>query len=440
MRKCFFYTSLVYLCILELILGTQIRIDNENSKLCKAINSIIQLDLLTVPLNIQSRDLFFDECINASNVTVLLNSVTNETRLLSKSSLILVEKVQDVLTNVTSLMNYNYNHLIVIRRYTSGDLDELVYKFWKNLFINVSFLLNTTPNISIQTFVPYNEEHCNDTMLRTINIFDGQAYTWLTRNFFPQKLNNFYGCAIRIATHKNVIPYIVREETVNGERVLMGRVIQMIDALSSSLKFTANLDYAPSVGAYEDCYRKVGNNEADLFIGNVAIDKSRIEKLDFSLPIFFEFLKFVVPPGKSYSQVENFGRVFDSVTWTLICVVCLLVGGVVLIISFRSKKVKVYAFGSHYNNAFMDYLATIFGSSLSTSPKAILPRLVIVKFVLFCFVIRSIYQGSLFNFLQSGAKASPVQSINEMISKGFTFYMLQGYANYLNLSSQNIAR
>ncbi len=191
---------------------------------------------------------------------------------------------------------------------------------------------------------------------------------------------------------------------------------------------------------FDNCYRKVGNHEADLFIGNVAIDRNRIDKLDFSLPIFFEFLKFVVPPGKSFTQVENFGRVFDSTTWTLISIVFLLAGATVLIISFRSEKVKTYAFGVHYNNAFMDYLATIFGSALSIQPNALFPRLIIVEFVLFCFVMRSIYQGSLFNFLQSGAKANTVQSIDEMISKGFTFFMLQGYANYLDLSSQNYAR
>lgn len=277
-------------------------------------------------------------------------------------------------------------------------------------------------------------------MLQTLNKFNEHNQTWQTNTFFPAKLRNFYGCAIKIATHKNVIPYIVREERVNGKRVLKGRVIQMIDALSMALNFTADLDYEPSVAAFDNCYRKVGNNEADLFIGNVALDTSRIDKLDFSLPIFFEFLKFVVPPGKYFTQVENFGRVFDSITWTLISVVCLLVGGIVLILNCRSKKVKIYAFGVRYGNAFMDFVATIFGSALTTSPHTNLPRLIIVKFVLFCFIIRSIYQGSLYNFLQSGGKANAVQSIDEMISKGFTFFMLNGYANYLNLSGQNYAR
>lgn len=415
-------------------------IDAENYKMCDALKSIIQLDVLTPPLNIQSRGQTFNNCINTSNTTVLINLVRNKTRLISKSSVVLVETTADVLKNLSNLMNFNSNHLIVVRKYTSGDLDELVYQFWKHLLINVSFMVNSNSRILLQTFIPYNEGNCNDTMLQTINRFNDQTQTWETNDFFPKKLKNFYGCAIKIATHKNVIPYIVREENVDGKRVLQGRVIQMIDTLSMSLNFTADLDYEPSVAAFDSCYRKVGNNEADLFIGNVALDTSRIDKLDFSLPIFFEFLKFVVPPGKYYTQMENFGRVFDSMTWALIFIVFLLFGGTVLIITFCSKKIKIYAFGVRYGNAFMDYLATIFGSALSTAPNMNLPRLIILKFVLFCFIIRTIYQGSLYNFLQSGAKANPIESIDKMISKGFTFFMLNGYANYLDLSFQNSAR
>lgn len=440
MKKKSIFCLSVVIVLVSRNFGMHIGTDEENYKLCEALKSLIQLNVLKPPLNIQSRDQTFDDCINTNNATVLINLVTNKTRLLSKSSVVIVKTKADILKNLSNLMNYNCNHLIVVRQYSSGDLDEVVCQFWKNLLINVSFMVNTNSRISLQTFIPYNEDNCNDTMLRTINQFSEQSQTWQTKDFFPKKLTNFYGCAIKIATHKNVIPYIVREENVNGKRVLQGRVIQMIDTLSVSLNFTADLDYEPSVAAFDSCYRKVGNNEADLFIGNVALDKSRIESLDFSLPIFFEFLKFVVPPGKYFTQVENFGRVFDSMTWALIFIVFLLVGGTVLIINFCSKKVKIYAFGVRYGNAFMDYLATIFGSALSTSPNMNLPRLILVKFVIFCFIIRTIYQGSLYNFLQSGTKANAVQSIEEMISKGFTFFMLRGYANYLDLSAQNSAR
>lgn len=418
---------------------TNLEIHEETNKMCKALQSIIQLGILNSPINVQYMDQTFTNCINSNNTTFFINLKTNDTRAISKSSLIFVETKKDIL-KLVHLMNYNSNHLIVVRKYSLGDLDEIVYIFWKKLLIDVTFLVTGNSSIMMQTFIPYNIHNCNDTKLKTINWFDEKTQTWKTNDFFPKKLVNFYGCKIKIATHKNVIPYIVREEYVNERRVLKGRVIQMIDALSVSLNFTPDLDYENSVAAWENCYLKVTNNEADLFIGNVALDPSRLDSLDFSLPIFFEFLKFVVPPGKYYTQIENFARVFDTLTWALIFSVLLLIGSAVLILSFLSRKLKIYAFGDRYSNAFMDYLATIFGSTLSSLPDMNMPRLIIVEFLLFCFLIRTLYQGSLYNFLQSGAQAEPVQSIDEMISKGFTFFMLKGYGNFINLSAHNHAR
>lgn len=322
MKESIFYilTFIVSSSVFALHIGVHEETYDRIDSLCEAFKSLIRLGVLTPPLNVQLMDQTFEQCINTSiNVTVFINLLSNRTRLLSKSSLVIVETKSDLLKNLSKLMNYNSHHLFIVRNYSAGDLDEIVYELWKNMLINVSFLVNSHSDISMQTFIPYSANNCNDTMLQTINKFDEQTETWQTKSFFPKKLQNFHGCPLRIATHKNVIPYIVREEEdVNGQRILKGRVILMINALSWSLNFTADLDYEPSVAAFDNCYRKVGNNEADIFIGNVAIDKSRIETLDFSLPIFFEFLKFVVPPGKIYSQMENFVRVFDSVTWTLI--------------------------------------------------------------------------------------------------------------------------
>lgn len=438
--------KLFSVCIVLLVVSSVFAMNlekyEETHKMCEALKSIIRLGILSPPISVQSMDQRFSHCIsnNSINATFLINLNTNTTRTISKSSLVIVDAKNNVF-NLPHLMNYNSNHLIVVPNHSSVDPNEIVYLFWKKLLINVSFLLVGNSKILMQTFIPYNAENCNDTKLKTINWFNETSQTWHTNDFFPKKINNFYGCTIKIATHQNVIPYIIRQiESVNGRRVLEGRVIQMINALSLSLNFTAKLDYQPSVAGWEDCFRKVTNNEADLFIGNVALDQSRIDSLDFSVPIFFEFLKFVIPPGKYYTQIENFARVFDTLTWSLIFSIFLLTGALVLILSFLSKKVKTYAFGVRYRNAFMDFIATIFGSTLSSVPDKNLPRIIMLKFVVFCFVIRSLYQGTLYNFLQSGAKADAVQSIDEMIGKGFTFYMLKGYGNFLDLSTQNHAR
>lgn len=447
--KTFFYFISVF-CLVAASSKLSFHIEYDESPmtgLCIALRSVIQQNVLTPPLSIQSRDGSFDHrCIDAStnNVTIVINLTTNISHLVSKSSVIIAETKLDVLmNNMTHLMNHRGNHLIVVRQFKPGELDELAYQCWKNLLVNVSFLTHDDVDseiVSLRTFIPFNEANCNDTSLRIINIFNGKTQTWHSRNFFPTKLTNLHGCSLRIAMHESAIPFIMRREIVDGEGVLKGRAFQIVTALSRWLNFSIDVIYNTSVNGYETCLERVTNNEAEMFIGNVLIDRTNVDLMDFAFPIFFEHLKFIIPPGRAYTQAENLARVFDSVTWTLILLVLLFFGGTVVFISYQSRKVKMYAFGDKYNNALMDHLATIFGVGVATSPQAHLPRLINMKFVLLCLIIRSIYQGSLYNFLQSGARTKPVQSIDEMIAKEFTFFMVRPYDVYLDQTSKHFAR
>lgn len=402
---------------------------------CEAIKSILRKDILKPPLNIQLNDKTFGDCINSINATFLLNICTNTTRWVSQSSLLIIKDEVDI---TQCCMNYNGHHLVVLQKYSTNTLKDLVNSFWKNLLINVSFMLMVQSEIVIQSFIPYNDGKCNDTELQTINRFDGRY--WKTDQFLPKRLRNFHRCPLKITTHNNIAPYIVREEYVSGKRILKGRNIEIITALAASLNFTVDLDYEDSISAWEKCISKIANNEADFFIGNLFLDLPRTTYLDFTVPIFFEVLKFVVPPGRSYTQIENFARAFDIFTWTLITCIFLLMALSVFLLSFQSKKVKIYAFGAGYANASMDFLATIFGNSRTSMPYVNIPRIILLKFILFCFVMRTLYQGSLFNFLQSGDKLKPVQSVDEMITKQYTFFMLKLYDNYLDLKQHKDVR
>jgi hypothetical protein len=64
-------------------------------------------------------------------------------------------------------------------------------------------------------------------------------------------------------------------------------------------------------------------------------------------------------------------------------------------------------------------------------------RFILLNFLAYCLVVRSSYQGAVFNILMSNDRKPPVDSINEMMEKGFRFYIydslasrLQGFAFY----------
>lgn len=422
--------------------GYNINVDvDKEIVLCAAINSILNLDVLSAPTHIQFMDKTFTNCIKPNHTTFLANVCISETASISKSTLVIVESEELLLKINFGCINHNGHHLIVIRNQLNGSrIREVVNAFYERFLIDVTFLVIRNSQISLQTYIPFNDAKCNDRDLQMINQYDEHTLQWTNEQFFPLKLRNFYNCRLKVATYKNVVPYIVREEYVNGKRILTGRVIEMINALAQMLNFTTDLDYHPSVSAYETCIQKVASREADLFIGNVFLDAPRIKYLDFSIPIFFEFLKFVVPPGSSYSQFENLVRTFDNLTWILILCVFLSSAAIVFIINIRSNRLKIAAFGAGYRNASMDFISDILGMSRMSMPSLTIPRLIIVKFVIFSFVIRTLYQASLFKFLQSDGRYQPAQSVDEIIGRGFTVYSLTLYENYLNLSSHKHAR
>lgn len=416
--------------------------NNNQIGLCAAVNSILNLDAFSGPIHIQLMDngnTIFGNCLKMCYKTYLSNVCINETASISMSALVVVESAEQLLNIDFGYINHKGHLLIVIQDHNSS-ITELVNVFWKKMLINVAFLVTKDSQILLQTYTPFNNAKCNDIDLKTINTFDEHTQQWTSDQFFPEKLRDFHNCRLKVTTYKNVVPYIVREEYVNGVRILSGRVIQMIDALAYLLNFTTDLDYYPSISAYETCMGKVANREADLFIGNVFLDLNRIHYLDFSIPIFFEFLKFVIPPGRSYSQFENLVRTFEGLTWTLILCVLLSGAAIVFVVSVRSKGIKIAAFGVGYDNACMDYISDIFGMSRISMPILTIPRLLIIKFVIFTFVIRTLYQASLFKFLQSDGRLKAAQSINEIVGSGFTIYSLALYQNYLNLSNHKHAR
>lgn len=51
-------------------------------------------------------------------------------------------------------------------------------------------------------------------------------------------------------------------------------------------------------------------------------------------------------------------------------------------------------------------------------------RYLLTCFILFCLVLRTAYQGKQFEFLQKDMRPADVATIDEMIDKNFTFYVV----------------
>lgn len=78
----------------------------------------------------------------------------------------------------------------------------------------------------------------------------------------------------------------------------------------------------------------------------------------------------------------------------------------------------------------MNLLTALFGGTQHRLPIGNVARLLLMVFLLFCLVIRTLYQGSLFKYLQSNDNAKEPNTIEEMAQKNYTFYMIFSYGDF----------
>lgn len=67
---------------------------------------------------------------------------------------------------------------------------------------------------------------------------------------------------------------------------------------------------------------------------------------------------------------------------------------------------------------------------MTSLPAKNFPRVLLMIFILYCLVIRTLYQGGLFDNLQSEARGQKVGSVQEMLDRQFIFYILQSSLEY----------
>lgn len=82
-------------------------------------------------------------------------------------------------------------------------------------------------------------------------------------------------------------------------------------------------------------------------------------------------------------------------------------------------------FGRKIKHPLLNMLFVMLGGSLKKLPARNFSRFLLATFSLFSLVIRSVYLGSLFIFLQSEAELKEVDSLDEMYNKGFHFLMYE---------------
>jgi hypothetical protein len=159
----------------------------------------------------------------------------------------------------------------------------------------------------------------------------------------------------------------------------------------------------------------IGQNEA--IYGRAQIHLSR--------PLLIAKDLILVPPGQAFSSYEKLSFPFDKETWFLIAFTFLVSYFVIFIINFASIKIRNLVFGERVASPSLNVAAHFFGLGQLVLPRRNFARFLVMSFIIYSLIIRSAWQGKMFEFLNKEQRKPQVESVEEAKEKYFEFYLWQ---------------
>lgn len=343
--------------------------------------------------------------------------------------------------------NFEYGgyYIILFMEASIKEVSQVFQALWELYIFNVNLIRKINESIIIETFYPFNPQSCNTTVPVEIARYSNGEFVKKPQDFFPKKFINFHKCSLNITTFETIGPAVLRHDYENGTYRLHGRDIDILHTVSEKLNFHPKIFYNKTYGAWgfmnKDGSAEGAFNEAklritDVTFGNLNLKVERTVYLGYTIPYASDIFLFIVPPGRPLSTFEKLLRPFDATVWTYVFII--FAAGFLIILFLDTKcnsEVKDFVYGFKIRSPHMNFLIAIVGGSQRQLPKNNFARFILMTFLLFCLVMRALYQGSLYEFLQSESSEKEPQTIEEMAKREYKFYMISSYDDF---SKENI--
>lgn len=132
----------------------------------------------------------------------------------------------------------------------------------------------------------------------------------------------------------------------------------------------------------------------------------------------------IIPPGDTFSPFEKLFRPFQLGVWIALLTTFIVAVTIVTITKLQKTSIREFVFGADNHSPYLNILSIFLGVSLPRLPRKNFARSLLMMFIIFSIVKRTIYQGILFQFIQADDRNKEVQSIDELIYKDFKVFMM----------------
>ena len=369
-----------------------------------------------------------------SNFSINLYDFDNFATIPTSSVTVLVLQNDNQLDKIKKLNVHSVYFVLLIDKISVGE-EKKFHVFWKFYALNVNLIfIDIDKVIKMTTFTPFTENKCDNVESKVINFYDADQSIWKSQEIFPLKLKNFHRCPIKLST------FHYPPGTIVDDLFVSGHDIDLLREISKILNFTLQIHvlnelmpwgFLTENGTSGGVMKKVINKEVDIGIGTYFLTKTRAKFMEYS-EYSDSKIVLVIPPGKPLNAFEKLFHPLKFTTWIALIFTILIGVFVIFIVGKTKKSVKMFVFGEKTGNPYMNMLSIILNGQQPVQPRKNFSRFLLTIFVIFCIIIRTIYQASLFQFLQSDQKHGEIKTVDELIERGFDVFMYESFQELSN--------
>lgn len=245
---------------------------------------------------------------------------------------------------------------------------------------------------------------------RSMNTFLVSEMKWKSSNFIP-RYENFYGCNFNICaatTPVGIDLLFVNSFDYNGS--FNGFAGYLLPFLKERFNF-GKFHFIESRVLCNLCFifYRFWGIETNEF--HMTLLRSYVE----TYPVYHADYAFIVTKGLSYSPMEKLFLPFDLETWIMI-IITFAVGFITIFIVYRCNRgVRRFVFGTFVTSPSFNLTSIFFGMGVTRLPGRNFARFLFMVFTLYCLIIRSAYQGKLFEFINKNVKKPTAKSAEDLI-------------------------
>lgn len=404
------------------------------------------IDIIT-PSNTKSihfghfKNEFLSKNFAAANSSILLLSqstkITESHYRQNLINLVIIETIDDFddIYNkiIRKIKRFSGFFIIVVLGSELREIDGIFQLLWKIRISDVVVISEgENSNVLIKSFFPFAPGKCNDTTPVLISTFKNGTFRREPGKLYSDKLKNLHKCHIRIAVSSIERPEVFVEKLPNGSYHLSGRGIRLAEAFAESLNFVINYTYiGPDGYLYENgtaggAMKVVMNDGADLTVSSWWLKENRLKFFDASKSYFSVPLIFVIPPATDFTSFEKLISPFSINVWILIFLVSFIGYFVIFIVQFLSKSIQNFVFGTGVRHPYLNMCNGYIGGSQHVLPQRNFARFLLMNFIIYSMVIRTVYQGLYYEHMQSNRQRRRIETVDEMVRNDFMFPVYKG--------------